>query len=183
MLHILNSLTETQERALMDIYRESNEDNVAYFYPDCRDLSEGRARVERDFCFMLREAFFGVPGNRYFVLEADGVWVSALRIYPVEDFYWLEALETHPEYRRRGYAVTLLRQTITALAADGPVCIRDGVRKTNTASLRTHEKAGFVIEHEDEVTYLPWTVDPATHEVKTVPHRVVPSHYGMKYGG
>ncbi len=140
-------------------------------------------RVERDFCFMLREAFFRVPGNRYFVLEEDGVWVSALRIYPVEDFFWLEALETHPAYRRRGYGTALLRQTITALAADGPVCIRDGVRKTNTASLRTHEKAGFVIEHEDEVTYLPWTVDPATHEIKAVPRRVVPNNYGMRYGG
>ena len=60
----------------------------------------------------------------------------------------MEALETAPEHRKKGYASELIRALIGKFEEDGTVVIRSNVRKTNIASLATHQKCGFVIEEE-----------------------------------
>ena len=52
----------------------------------------------------------------------------------------LEALETAPEQRRKGYATALIR---AALAQVGTVKIYSHVGKRNEASLKTHIACGF----------------------------------------
>jgi RimJ/RimL family protein N-acetyltransferase len=59
---------------------------------------------------------------------------------PYRDGLLLEALETAPECRRKGFAAELVR------AAQGYAAgtkIYSHVNKGNLASLRTHEKCGF----------------------------------------
>lgn len=57
--------------------------------------------MERDFLHYLESEFFTVPGNVYYVLEDQDRWVSALRIYKIKpELYYLEALETPPEYQK-----------------------------------------------------------------------------------
>jgi RimJ/RimL family protein N-acetyltransferase len=52
----------------------------------------------------------------------------------------LEALETAPEQRKKGYATALIR---AALAQVGTVKIYSHVGKRNEASLKTHISCGF----------------------------------------
>lgn len=75
-----------------------------------------------------------MPENTYYVLEKDNMPVSAARLSKINDFYYLEALETPPKYRKKGYASELLNEMITHLHQQGSVDIRDCVSKTNTAS-------------------------------------------------
>ena len=84
---------------------------------------------------------FSVPGSLYAVLEEDGSWVSALRLAPVEGGWYLEALETDPEQRRRGYAAGLIEAVQTYLGEGGK--LYSHVDKRNLPSLKTHEKCGF----------------------------------------
>lgn len=99
------------------------------------------------------EKFLGrfMSGNEttYYVWEENDEWVSALRLTKLDDHYFLEALETAPEQRRKGYASQLI-QTLIQKLEDKHVIIRSKVRKTNIASLRTHQKCGFIIEKEKE---------------------------------
>lgn len=85
----------------------------------------------------------------YYVWEVNGEWVSALRLTRLDDFYFMGALETAPEHRRKDYASQLV-QTLIQKLEDKHVIIRSKVRKTNIASLRTHQKCGFIIEEEKE---------------------------------
>lgn len=62
--------------------------------------------------------------------------------------------KTAPEYRRKGYGFRLLRELIRDLERTGPVELRDCVRKTNQASLRTHFAAGFQIGQDPGVDFL-----------------------------
>ena len=155
MLLRITQFSDLDARKLMDIYAESNLENTDYFYREISDKAEAVKRVEERFLEYLEKDFFHTPGPSYWVLEVDGRWVSALRLNELKPgFYYLEALETRPDCRRKGYCARLLTEVIEALKNQGPFRICDCVGKRNQASLRTHLKCGFQIVAEDGYDYL-----------------------------
>ncbi len=153
MLITISNPEELDGERLMGIYRESNEENAEDQYPDL-DGTEAVEKIRRGFVEFIKKDFLN-GANRYFVWEEDGVWVSALRLYFVrEGFYYIEALETHPDYRRRGYGARVLSETLKVLEKTGPFEVHDCVSRTNEASLATHRKCGFVIDSDVGVNYL-----------------------------
>lgn len=97
------------ERKLMDVYAESNLENTDFFCPEEPDKEAAVRMVESGFLDFLKNEFFKEPEAICWVLEEDGVWVSALRTCKIpEGPYYLEALETRPDRRRQGYGVRLL---------------------------------------------------------------------------
>ena len=82
-----------------------------------------------------------------------------MRLLPFEgpDTWKIEALATHPDYRRQGCAARLLADTIQFLEENhGAVTQLSDVGKRNTASLQTHLRGGFIREKEA------WTEDGET---------------------
>lgn len=155
MLLTLTDLHELDCSQLMAVYREANLENAAYFEPEARDSDQAVRRCEDQFWAYLQDEFFTGPGRVYWVLEQNGLWVSALRTTEVEPRrFYLEALETHPDYRRQGFATELLRAMQQSLAANGPFEIRDCVRRTNLPSVRAHLNAGFVVAADPGYDYL-----------------------------
>ena len=138
MLLLATKLQELNFSQLMAVYEEGNRENGELFFPD---LSEGQQmiRAEQSFYEYLREGFFPVPGAVYALWVEDGNYVSALRLEPYEDGLLLEALETAPAQRRKGYAEKLIR----AVLEQFPQKIYSHVSKRNVASLAVHEKCGF----------------------------------------
>ena len=150
MLRRLETFARVDGRRLMDIYREDNIENTDYFYPDMKDKAQALARVEQDFLHYLETDFFFKPGNACWVLEENGVWVSALRLTELSPGdYYLEALSTHPDFRRQGCAARLLEAVLAELKKEGPFRLRDCVGKKNVPSLGVHEKCGFRIAAQD----------------------------------
>lgn len=155
MLRKVTEYKEIDERRLMDLYAEGNLENADYFYPDTADKRQAIEKVERDFLNYIETEFFSSPGNAYWILEENAVWVSALRLYTIDaGFYYMEALETHPDFRLRGYASKLLAGVIEELKKQGPFRLCDCVSKKNIASLKTHEKCGFLIVSDQGMDYL-----------------------------
>lgn len=140
-------------RMVHDIYMEGNVENARWRNPDLKDLTEAIKAEEENFVTYLR-TFLEKDENRYYVLEIEGAWVSALRLTKIRDFYYLEALETAPEHRRKGYGVELLKEVGRLLSTRGKVIIRDNVSKRNLPSLAIHKKCGFVIEEENGTDHL-----------------------------
>ncbi|MCM1194398.1 MAG: GNAT family N-acetyltransferase [Firmicutes bacterium] len=139
---------------LMSIYVEGNFENTDYFYPEITDKTEAVKKVEHDFCNYIKTEFLNGE-NVYYVWENDGVWVSALRLYCIEEnFYYLEALETAPDFRKKGYATLLLTSVINELKLKGHFKICVCVGRNNIASLNTHKKCGFKIVSENGFDYL-----------------------------
>ena len=79
--------------------------------------------------------------------------MAALRLTGLDGVYYLEALETRPDQRKKGYGKALLAALCKELSRRGPVTVRDCVAKRNEASLRTHLAAGFVIEQDPGIEY------------------------------
>lgn len=148
------SMTESEMyRMVRSIYQEAVVENARWQNPGQMELTDAIKALELGFVAFLKD-FLAKDENRYYVLELDGQWVSALRLTKTHDFYYLEALETAPECRKQGYASLLIQNVIDLLARRGPVIIRDNVSKRNAPSLATHKKCGFVIEEENGVDYL-----------------------------
>ena len=148
MLLIAKRLEELDFSALMDIYVEGNLEK-AEEYGD-----GGLLRAEREFYDYLREDFFRQPDAFYAVWTEQGSYVSALRLEPYKDGWLLEALETAPDYRKKGYAKALM---IAVLEYMDQSIIYSHVSKRNEASLRTHYACGFQ-KYLDHVVYLDGSV-------------------------
>ena len=139
MLTVANSLRQLDFGKLMAVYEESNRENGEEFYSNLSP-QEQLLQAEQDFYHYLRNGFFKEPGGAYYIWSEQGQYVSALRLEPYQDGLLLEALETAPEQRRKGYAALLVH---VALGYAGNVRIYSHVGKGNAASLRTHEQCGF----------------------------------------
>ena len=119
---------------------------------------------------MTKEEMYSLVNNVYSESvpeNAERVPVCAARLSKIEDFYYLEALETAPEHRRKGYAARILKHIIDTYSLRGAVDIRDCVVKSNEASLATHRKCGFTVFQENGICYLYNTVND--------------NQYGMRY--
>lgn len=140
---------------LMQIYSESNLENTDYFYPDEADKKVAVAKVEEGFLTFLKNEFFNMSNATYWVLESDGVWLSALRTCLIKDrLFYLEALETRPDSRQKGCGSLILSSVLQAMKSQGTFKICDCVSKKNVASLKTHEKCGFKIVSDSGYNYL-----------------------------
>ena len=125
MLKEYKSMTQEEMYTLVhEIYIEGCMENAREKYPDATDLTTAIQQEEDSFVCFLQD-FFTLPENTYYVLEKDNMPVSAARLSKINDFYYLEALETPPKYRKKGYASELLNEMITHLHQEGSVDIRD----------------------------------------------------------
>ena len=139
MLILVNKLRDLRFSQLMAVYQEGNEENGREFWPE-HSAGEQLLRAETEFYRYLREVFFPTPGAVYALWAQKDQYVSALRLEPFGDGLLLEALETHPDHRRKGYA----RELILAVAEAFPGNrIYSHIGKKNLASLGVHESCGF----------------------------------------
>ena len=107
-LIVAKSLRDISFGKLMEVYAEGNLENGRDLWPD---EPEGRqiALAEQEFYQYLQQVFFRTKDARYLILEGNNRYISALRLEPYQDGLLLEALETAPEFRRKGYGEALVR--------------------------------------------------------------------------
>ncbi|MBR4435881.1 MAG: GNAT family N-acetyltransferase [Clostridia bacterium] len=164
MLKRITQFKDIDQRKLMDIYLKGNLEEAEYQYPEIEDKQEAARLIEESFLEWLEGEFFKRPEDTYWILEENGVWISALRTSRIEDgLYYLEALETHGDYRKRGYASTLVNAVIDALKEGGAFRLCDCVHKANEASLNTHKKCGFEIVADNGYCYLYGSTNERTY--------------------
>ena len=151
----ITDFCDIDARKLMDVYYESNYENTDYFCPDEHDKEVAVRIVEAGFIGFLKDEFFKLNKATCWVIEENGIWISALRTCEVQTgLYYLEALETRPDCRKRGYGSSLLSSVIETMKEGGSFRLCDCVNKKNVASLKTHEKCGFRIVSEEGYDYL-----------------------------
>ncbi len=154
MLLEFTTMTDAQALHLIrSVYAEGCRENAQWRHPEATDLT-GAIAEEEQFFLDFMHAFMPQERNRYYILEENGEWVSALRLTRIDDFYYMEALETAENHRKEGCAARLTNEVIALLRTRGAVEIRSNVDKDNAASLATHKKCGFVIAEENGINYI-----------------------------
>lgn len=145
MLTVAKSLRELDFGALMAVYVEGNRENGEDFYPHL-SAEEQRLQAEQDFYAYLADCFFPAAGAAYYIWSEGGRYVSALRLEPYQDGLLLEALETCPEFRGRGYAKQLIRAVLETAEFEK---IYVHISRRNTPSIAVHTACGFrkILDH------------------------------------
>ena len=156
MLIICKSLSDMKFGQLMEVYSESNCENAWRLYP-LEDRNVALFHAEQDFYTYLTDVFFSTAEATYYILEEAGRYCAALRMEPYKDGVLLEALETHPGHRHKGFAKLLIRQALGHVVALGCQCVYSHINKSNAASIRTHEACGFY-KFADHAEYIDGTV-------------------------
>ena len=154
MLVICKRLADLRWSELMAVYSEGNEENGAAFFPHLSP-NEQLLQAEQSFYDYLKRDFFTCPEECYCIWLEQGRYVAALRLHPFGDGLLLEALETRPEYRRRGYAEQLIKAVQTQLQ---PERLYSHIGHKNAASIAVHLKCGFR-KLADTARYLDGSVD------------------------
>lgn len=163
MIITIKSYSELDERRMMDLYSEGNIENAEDLYPD-EDRAQAVLKVEESFLDFLKNKFFAAEGSEYFILVENDEWISALRTSRIRDeLYYMEALETRPDMRQRGYAKKLLLEVLGELKKRGKFELYCCVSKKNEPSIRTHLAAGFSIVAENGYSYLQNSTNERTY--------------------
>ncbi len=142
MLIIARSMGELSFGSLMEIYVEGNRENGGELYPQEPEARQ-IALAEQDFYDFLRNDFFSREESRYMILEEEGTYLSALRLERYQDGLLMEALETVPWARNRGFAARLIRLVQELLTKEGSGPVYSHVSNFNAPSLAVHSKCGF----------------------------------------
>lgn len=140
---------------LMDIYEESNWENLSMVKSDIDEKSDKNIlyqKVRQAYTDYLKNDFLKSGKNYIAILIDDKSYLSALRLYDEGKIFLLEALETNPSFRRKGYGGKLLSKVLDNFANREE--IRSEVGKNNKKSLNLHKKLGFKIKEEREKNYL-----------------------------
>lgn len=156
MLVICKKLHQIRFGQLMAVYEEGNRENGQEHYPN---LSPGEQmlRAEQDFYQYLQDDFFLAGEAAYYLWQVNNRYVSALRMEEYRDGLLLEALETIPDKRCKGYASSLVCAVQQLPELDGRK-IYSHVGKKNEASLKAHQKCGFEII-SDRAVYIDGSVN------------------------
>ena len=140
---MLNSVALIDENAisrLLSVYSESMNEMKIHFANDA-EMCEAYASFLRD--------FVKKPKQLILVEVSDHEWVSALRaIETIEGHWFLEAGETKPEERKKGFGKDLLSHTIDYLKNIGMQELTCTISKNNFKSQALHKKCGFIPTNE-----------------------------------
>ena len=134
MLYLARSLSQLHFGSLMAVYGEGNPENGREAWPEEPEMRQIQL-AEEEFYRYLSQVFFKTPGAICAVWEESGRYVSALRLEPYRDGLLLEALETDPEQRRRGYSAGLIEAGAAPSGGGGgnslppPLAISENPRK------------------------------------------------------
>ena len=136
MLNLVTQIDENAISRLLSVYSESMNEMKIHFANDA-EMCGAYASFLRD--------FVKNPKQLILVEATDDEWVSALRaIETIEGHWFLEAVETKPDERNKGFGKDLLYHTIDYLTNIGMRELTCTISKNNFKSQALHEKCGFI---------------------------------------
>ncbi len=136
MINIVTQIDENTISRLLSVYSESMDDMRINFNNDV-EMCLAYASFLRD--------FVQNPKQLIVVETVNDDWVSALRAIETTDGHWfLEAVETKPDERKKGFGKNLLCHTIDYLKNRGMKELTCTISENNYKSQALHEKCGFV---------------------------------------
>lgn len=156
-----NRISGIDLEKLMDVYEESNLENLSMVMSDYGHISDKNIlyqKVRESYKSYIKNEFLKNGNNYLAIIKDDKDYLATLIIYDEGDFFLLEALETNPAHRRCGYGEYLVREVISIL--EKGIEIRSEVGISNKKSLNLHKKLGFqILEKRKSNLLLAYKID------------------------
>jgi ribosomal protein S18 acetylase RimI-like enzyme len=147
----LKNLTNHEKEAWFEVYNNGLVEDRGFSLNDPK-IDQIKEEIKQDYFKFLHEYIRSEYFRAYFLLFEGDKIVSLCRVLPKTVLY-LEGLETHRDYQNRGYATILLKEVLNYLKEAEYMCLRSNVTKHNHASIKLHQKLGFIRYDEKETLY------------------------------
>jgi len=116
------------------------------------NIEEIKSNIREDYIEYLMSCSMDKNLQAYYVLRDEyNTIVAVCRIVFDEGEYYLEGLETHRDFYRKGFATKLLFLVLQELKRNNILKIYSIVRNHNTKSMNFHKKHGFTIVMQDNI--------------------------------
>ncbi len=152
MINYYHRMKDLDFDKLMDVYQETLIESATDLYAKL-DHKEALLQARQDFYQYLQQIFFPTDGAFYVIYSVEANYYSAVRFEPYKDGLLLEAVETAPLHRRKGYARMLIQEAFLHIQESGVKKVYSHVSKNNIASIRLHTDCGFV-KISDSAVYI-----------------------------
>lgn len=143
MLKIFNRFADIPFEDLAEVCSESIAEQGRRRFPyesECRQ----QVLAERELYDYYQLSFFHDRLNAVYAWYVDEKMVCILRTEPFEGGVLITGLETALSFRRKGYASDLICSVQSYLEEKGISVMYAHVSRKNTASLRMHDRCGFI---------------------------------------
>lgn len=146
----ITHLSDLEKEQWFDVLNEGLEEDrdISLDDPKIRELQKN---IKIEYLKYLHECTRTAYYFSYFVLyNEESNIVSVCRVIEKDHQFYLEGLETHRDYYRKGYASTLVNEVILYLKEIDISNIRSIVSTNNLRSIQFHKSLGFAIYDENE---------------------------------
>ena len=144
----IENLTSQEKNNWFDVYNASLLEDGGQSRDELSSegLLNAKAKIKNDYYEYLESLIKDSNFQFYTVLLDDtNKILSQCRLVKRDGVIYIAGLETHRNYRRKGYAKQVLQATIKKAFEQGNKSIHSVVRKWNEASIQTHKSIGFSI--------------------------------------
>lgn len=147
----ISILSQIDIEQWFDVLNHGLEEDRGYQFSD-PNIEDYKISIKNNYIDYLKSCINNQNFYAYYILrDDDGIIVSVCRIVIINNLYYLEGLETHRDYYRRGYASKLFKKVLYELKRDNIDYIYSIARNHNHKSLNFHYKIGFNEEDKDDV--------------------------------
>lgn len=178
----LSSLSAVEKEQWFDVLNYGlEEDNEVSF--DDPDISAKQDAIKADYLYYLNNCARTNDYICYFVLYDNNIIVSVARIVSKGIPLYLEGLETHRDFRRKGYATILIQKVFSYCFDNDIEVIKSVVALDNHSSNVFHLKMGFELYNNNESrNYYKYTIMGKPRHLPYF-HRmyITPLLYGMPF--
>ena len=144
MIIVADKINKLEFSKIVALYADDLEESRKRKYGRLSEY-EGKNCAEQDYYLYLKDVFFTEMKGKLYILEENGLYISAACFEPFKDGLLLNSLVTDIDFRKKGYAQQLLR---AAFENFKDVSLYSHVHIRNIASIHLHEKLGFDILHQ-----------------------------------
>ena len=144
----IEQLTSQEKSNWFDVYNASLLEDRGYSLDKLNEeeLEIAKAKIKSDYYEYLESLPKDSNFQFYTLLLDDSQNIlSQCRLVKRNNVAYIAGLETHRNYRHKGYAKEVLQATIKKAFEQGNKSIHSVVRKWNEASIQTHKSLGFSI--------------------------------------
>jgi GNAT superfamily N-acetyltransferase len=146
----ITQLSDLEKEHWFDVLNNGLEKdrNISLDNPKILEFQEN---IKKEYLKYLHECTRTAYYFSYFVLyNEEDIMVSVCRVMEMDHQFYLEGLETHRDYYRKGYASALVNEVILYLKEIDISTLRSSVSTSNLGSIQFHKFLGFAIYDENE---------------------------------
>lgn len=118
------------------------------------EISRISKNIKNDYLNYLNNQVKNKDFMFYSVIKNEDVLVAVCRLVKSQNEYYIEGLETHRDFRKQGFGLTVLKEVLKHSKTLEINIIYSTIRLRNKASINTHIKCGFVVYSRDSINVI-----------------------------